>query len=404
MSQIALLWDESYLWAVMAYRSLKKSSISFKPIRASDIRDNALKQFQLLFVPGGWASNKMKALGDIGIKKIREFIRDGGNYLGFCGGAGLATSEGIGLLRIKRVPTEKRVPSLSGPVLINPMAHPIWSGISSNRFYLWWPSQFLIDEDSVKVLANFEKATAEAYSSDLKVGDIEAFGDWETWEKLYGINLNPEKMKGFPLVIEGNYHKGKIVLSLIHFDTPDDSNSLRIFKNLFEYLSSNHEVSQCSKESSMNDKKLPPQIENLEKLIEDLIKFGERNFLWMWRNNLILKWKRGIRGLEYCTLYVMIKEIIHLIQIHHCYDLIKNEDLGELTQILESFILKAKKTLLLERFQLQRGNLTSLRCEDSELAKLRKELFGTEKRHGGEFKTLIEKVDFLLFSIISQIE
>ena len=37
----------------------------------------------------------------------------GGSYLGFCGGAGLATMDGMGLLNVKRKPTKERVPSLS---------------------------------------------------------------------------------------------------------------------------------------------------------------------------------------------------------------------------------------------------------------------------------------------------
>jgi len=37
----------------------------------------------MIFVPGGWASNKRKALGEEGMQKIRSFVDDGGSYLGF---------------------------------------------------------------------------------------------------------------------------------------------------------------------------------------------------------------------------------------------------------------------------------------------------------------------------------
>ena len=87
--RVALLWDESFLWGLMAYKALKNASLPFELIRAEDIRNGCLDKYAVLFVPGGWASNKLKALGDRGIGAIRNFVREGGNYLGFCGGAGL---------------------------------------------------------------------------------------------------------------------------------------------------------------------------------------------------------------------------------------------------------------------------------------------------------------------------
>jgi cobyrinic acid a,c-diamide synthase len=95
--RVALLWDESFLWGLMAFNALKTASLPFELIRAEDIRNGALAGYAVLFVPGGWASNKLKALGDKGIGAIRDFVAEGGHYLGFCGGAGLATQDGIGL-------------------------------------------------------------------------------------------------------------------------------------------------------------------------------------------------------------------------------------------------------------------------------------------------------------------
>ena len=90
----------------------------------------------MLFVPGGWASNKLKALGDKGTAEIKKFVRNGGNYLGFCGGAGLATLDGMGLLDIKRMPTKQRVPSFNGRIHLNVNEHPVWKRfkIQDSRF------------------------------------------------------------------------------------------------------------------------------------------------------------------------------------------------------------------------------------------------------------------------------
>ncbi|PIW89550.1 MAG: hypothetical protein COZ93_04455, partial [Nitrospirae bacterium CG_4_8_14_3_um_filter_44_28] len=86
----AFLRDESFLWGLMAYKALKANGLPFELIRAEDIKKGRLKNYAMLFVPGGWASNKIKALGGKGLSEIKKFVRSGGNYLGFCGGAGLA--------------------------------------------------------------------------------------------------------------------------------------------------------------------------------------------------------------------------------------------------------------------------------------------------------------------------
>ncbi|MFN3740155.1 MAG: hypothetical protein ACK4TF_05710 [Thermodesulfovibrionales bacterium] len=48
----------------MAYKSLKAVGLSFDLVRSEDIKKGFLKNYRMLFVPGGWASNKLKALGD----------------------------------------------------------------------------------------------------------------------------------------------------------------------------------------------------------------------------------------------------------------------------------------------------------------------------------------------------
>ena len=123
----AFLRDESFLWGLMAYKALKANGLPFELIRAEDIKKGRLKNYAMLFVPGGWASNKIKALGGKGLSEIKKFVRSGGNYLGFCGGAGLATLDGIGLLNVKRKPTKERVPSFSGRIHLNINKHPIFT-------------------------------------------------------------------------------------------------------------------------------------------------------------------------------------------------------------------------------------------------------------------------------------
>ena len=62
-------------------------------ISAEDIRAGKLKGFHVLIVPGGSGGGQGKALEEKGREEIRNFVKQGGNYLGICAGAYLATND-----------------------------------------------------------------------------------------------------------------------------------------------------------------------------------------------------------------------------------------------------------------------------------------------------------------------
>lgn len=425
LKSVAFLWDESFLWGLMSYKALKACNLSFELIRSDDIKKGELKNYRMLFVPGGWASNKMKTLGKEGFSEIKKFVDSGGNYLGFCGGAGLATLDGIGLLNVNRMPTKQRVPSFSGRIHLNINEHPAWNSslhrsiTPSAIFHAWWPSQFLVDDKTIKILATYGDALSDSFSSDLNVGDVEANGGWSELEDIYKINLNPRRLKDAPSVVEGSFGKGKVILSLIHFDTPDDTNGAKVLKNLWEYLTgqSNRAIEQqnsrTAKQQNIKEKIISYEnycttvllhyCADLEAAVEDLISLGARNFLWFWRNPMLLQWRRGVRGLEYCTLYVMIKEIAEIIKKGQGANAKGQEienSLRKIKELFVPFIENAKRLLILERYAMQNGHITYEKCDDPEIQEMRTELFGNSKSHGGLFKKLIDEVDKILYILL----
>jgi len=207
----ALFWDESLLWGLMAWRALKEAGLPFDLLRSEDIRAGGLSHYRMIFVPGGWASNKINALGDQGMEEIRRFVAGGGNYLGICGGAGMATENGLGLLPIKRKPPRDRVPSFSGPIRFSCAGHAMWQEIDTPVFFVWWPSQFQVEDQNIKVLASYEEAQADAFSADINVVDGEIIG-WSKLEQRYGILLDPSRLRGEPGVLEGRFGRGKVIL------------------------------------------------------------------------------------------------------------------------------------------------------------------------------------------------
>ena len=370
----------------------------------------------MLFVPGGWASNKVSALEDRGKEEIRLFVEAGGSYLGICGGAGMATEDGIGLLPVRRKPTARRVPSFSGPVRLTLAGHRIWQGIETPSFFAWWPSQFQAGDRVTHVLASYEEALPGACSSDIPVADGRVIG-WPDLEMQYGILLDPARLHGEPAVLEGHSGRGKVVLSLIHFDTPGDRNGAVVLRNLWDYLASG-----CSSESQVRNVQsqshvvsdispgIRDLIEEIQSAVAELIASGTRNFLWYWRNPLLLNWRRGVRGLEYGTLAVMIREIGHHLGGTDSLPALPGsidesqlkEKLKEIRAQLIPFAEKAKHLVIRERFYMNGAHLSPMDCTDEEINRMRQELFGSAMHHGGDFKQLIDIVDHLLFNLIRE--
>ncbi len=399
----ALLWDESFLWGVMAHKALHACGLSFDLLRAADVKSGKLTGYGMLIVPGGWASNKLKALGGDGAEAIRLFVHNGGSYLGFCGGAGLATLDGIGLLPIKRKPTQERVPSFSGRIRLTLSDHPLWQEILDPIFHAWWPSQFMVD-GSVNVLASYADALSDSFSSDVNVGDAVAASAWADLERIYGINLDPKRLLGEPAVVEGMFGKGRVLLSLVHFDTPGDRNGSVMLRNIGGYAglatALNPGDAPVHKEKQRYSNSL---LQELEAAANELIDIGMRNFLWFRRNSMLLQWRRGVRGLEYASLQVMVNEVSALMREKSTED---NPDTGlRLERIRERLVLfmdLAKRLLPLERFAMQKGHITFEQCDDLEIQAIRDRMFSRTKSHGGLFKELIDEIDALLYLLMHQ--
>ncbi len=397
----------------MAVRALEKAGLDFSLINSGDIKRGALADYRLLYVPGGWAKNKLLALGAEGAEMIRRFVEGGGTYAGVCGGAGLATSDGLGLLNVKRRPLEQRVPSLSVKIMAVIRPHPVWAGIRGRRpgFHVWWPSQLEPAGPSIKVLAGFYGATAGTFSSDLSVADFSP-PDLAGLEAIYKLNLDPVRMQGSPLVMEGCFGAGRVFITLLHFDTPGDRNGRRVLRNLWEYAGCGKapRTRNAGREGrkvlvSGESRKKPVRagasragaFGELAAPMEELYLFGLRNFLWFPRG-WVVQWRRGVRGLEYFTLREMTRELAFLSPGAKAKTHAGTAEAEDLAHELRRFAEKAKTLLMLERLALQEGRpLTFSNASSGEMAALRAELFSGSKSHGGAFKEILDRVDALLY-------
>ena len=66
--------------------------MSVTKLTADDIRTGKLSEVDLLIQPGGSGGGQGRHLGESGREAIREFVHDGGGFIGICGGAYLASA------------------------------------------------------------------------------------------------------------------------------------------------------------------------------------------------------------------------------------------------------------------------------------------------------------------------
>ena len=83
----------SALPLIEAIKKAKEHPFQISRITAVEIQGGKLAGVNVLVHPGGSGGGQGKALGENGRKAVRDFVHQGGGYLGVCGGAYLATND-----------------------------------------------------------------------------------------------------------------------------------------------------------------------------------------------------------------------------------------------------------------------------------------------------------------------
>ena len=78
---------------IAAIEKAKEHPFQISRITAAEIQSGKLAEVDVLVHPGGSGGGQGKALGEKGRKAVRDVVRQGGGYLGVCGGAYLATND-----------------------------------------------------------------------------------------------------------------------------------------------------------------------------------------------------------------------------------------------------------------------------------------------------------------------
>ncbi|MDR3570190.1 MAG: BPL-N domain-containing protein [Syntrophobacteraceae bacterium] len=426
---VAILWTHSLVWGLLCLDALSVLGIPFRLLSASDVCEGRLEAFRVLIVPGGWAAHKACALGDTGRARIARFIDEGGSYLGFCGGAGLALSSppALNLVPIKRMPLSRRLPSASGRVYVCGMpSHSAWENIPDQiPVSIWWPSQFLVPTGCEALrLASYTRRQGEDFQvADLRVRDLGAAVGWAELERVYGINLDPARIYGEPAIIEVRRGKGALILSYAHLETPGDSWGNRLLVNILQYLDNTSPGPRgraaaitfgkskggfflndllAGGDPGENRTASLCGVFGAKRAARELIAFGQANLLWDWRKPWLLNWRRGIRGFEYGALFVCLACMAELERRSRQVGGGPVEGVERLEQMTLKFCGLARRLLFEEKLISETTTLSKIGKVNETVDSLRVTLFGEKMNHGGLCAALFDLIDRMLLALIRE--
>lgn len=429
---IAILWDASPLWGHLVLNTIIQTGLPYQIITAKDCQEKKLEQenIKILIVPGGSGRQKANMLGEQGILAIRHFVENGGAYLGFCGGAGLALADGLGICPWGRDfyngRTEHRI---SGHIYCDLSQDSlIPKDMEKASLPVWWPGRFqepseeeyLADPEKkkVRILARYREMGEDLYTHDLPVKKLppEAFDDWEN---LYGIRLRPKLLDGQPAIIAGDFGKGQYILSYSHLETPDSPEANKIFAYMLRQILANEDSSKLTAKGAafeavgtglckniLNTQEFTPTwintdfqtswpiLRELKGQLDELFKLGVDLQLLFPRTSWLYGWNTSVHGSQLNALRIALSRALVLPPIDEREDYLLKKGVNFAENML-LFIHGTKNWLLARRLCDSLSENEGIAPEIMEAQ--RRELFGMLMYGGGRCGELITWLDeFLL--------
>jgi hypothetical protein len=407
------LWDESQWWGLLLDHAVRSLTLPVAWVRSREIADGLLADVPpgALLVPGGWSKLKSESLGAKGRRAIREYVRLGGTYIGFCGGAALALSThgpspGLGLCPWGRESFSKRLPNFSGHMRSRFTGDPGFfpgSVESEPLLPVWWPSQFSPCPGShVTVVASYDGPGHDFWVSDLKVSSLPD-DQIPAWERCYRIKLRPETITGEPCIVSGSFGRGRYLLSYAHLETPESRQANALLRDLLGGICDGAPGAQ----SMIGDGPVPawsvvdssvrwddPLLLESRRILLDLFEVGASNFLLFWRSSWLMGWRRGIPGPALNTLLAYVAEALRRTPSDRALAFWR-ENGHQFVSRLKSFA--GQMTAYLQAERLARSQSLA---PGHGLDEMRTRLVGTLPGYGGPYASLVGPLDELLWTLL----
>lgn len=411
---IHILWDASHIWGLMAWRSLKAQGLRCRLTKAEEIARGILRGTDrgLLLVPGGNARRKTMALGTPGLEAIRTAVGKGWQYLGICGGAGLALSLGgnepsLTLCPWSRMPCTDRLQHLISGHVIARMAEtdlcpPALSG-KTVSLPVWWPGRFLPKKSGgVTVLATAVRNDADFWLGDLPLASIPD-RIISLWREEYGLDLSSGFLHEMPLVLAGSYGAGGYVVSYSHIETPEspDANQwlAHILKKLGGAAPLEGNIPAWAVGSPERRWPESPDYEPVGKAlesVESLVRLGIGHALLSERTSWLLGWRSGVPGAQINNLRSALSTLVELSPGKTAgeYWRLHRENF---IKVLDLFTESAEENLLTRRITAVLGEILPHTVRSRDRRERQEAIFGCPRRGGGLLGALLEDTEEMIF-------
>lgn len=355
---IAILWDRSLLWGIMAWRALRSFGARCRLTSAQKIAQGWLlgKQPAVLLAPGGNARQKAEALGNDGMAAIRAYVAAGGHYLGFCGGAGLALThaDGLGLCPWQRKSYLERLYHLvSGHVM---------ASVNNRRIALpvWWPGRFEpVPGTDVSVLATYQEPGPDFWLADLPLMEAPEYLR-QMWHKTDRLDPGQVFPAGQPLVIGGAYGSGTYILSYSHLETPQASSANAwLYELLMQYGASaqprivpDWDLAPASIRPADEARRC---LHTFHARLYELITFAQRSGLFFPRTSWLLGWRPGAPGITFNHLLASLA-LLAALPPEEPFLSLWQEKGGDFARLMDAFFWQAEEFLWNFRLARTLGN------------------------------------------------
>lgn len=384
----------------MAWRGLKSLGTNCLLVKSKDITHAGVLGKHgptgLLVVPGGSARLKGNALGLHGLHTIRDWVANGGHYLGFCGGAGLALTQkgqpgSLGLSPARRAVYALRIHHfISGHVLASTKA----KGLA--RLPVWWPGRFDCDNlEGQEIIARYASPADDLWLADLPYKKIpENF-----YKKLTEGNASPIPL-GEPLILSGKYGLGDYVLSYAHLETPDSPDANTLLAELLQvrwgFTGIRGRIEPWNTfEPALNNSQGPILKDHIfmqiHEAILELVNLGLDLGLLFRRASWLVGWHFGLPGISLNNLLASLATLLECGWSESAEEF-WNEGKEDFLDNYRAFMEGAKNYLWAERM-----SKTLSWQSFGEWQNKRRELFGHPMSGGGLIESLINFLDELIY-------
>lgn len=412
---INILWDGSPLWGHLVLNAVIQMGLSYDIITAKELCLYGIGA-KILIVPGGSSKLKLKSLGDKGMAVVQSFVREGGIYLGFCGGAGLGLRGKLGFCPWDRNCYASRMQhQVSGHVECSIVSDTLTGSARKVSLPVWWPGRFQESSSDVgvRVLARYESAGKDLFIGDIPL-QILPSTTFDDWKNLYGVSLYPTLLDDQPAIVAGTYGKGQYVLSYSHLETPESPDANALLGNILRQYLGNTETNKvddamieswgrgsnmtCPQDFSVkwlvvSANKEWAVLAELYAQVEKLFQFGTELSLLFPRYSWLYGWHTSMPGAQLNALKVSLLRSLSLPSIPS-RKVFMEKNIKEFAQNMSIFINGAQSWFTAKRLSESFSIMEALPQEILEAQ--RNELFGYQMHGGGLCGTLLKWLDAFL--------